>query len=305
MHPSVSEPLSSTRRRWVKQYMLGIATLTGPPWVGTVLSEVTSTGPGSAVIRLKASDVRIHVTVSAFNPNTGTDETTSYQVAALAAPGGSVQYQFSSAPPFTLNRVEANRFVTLNSICTHNGCTVPRFKKHIVGQDSSVPPVPITRAYIECPCHGSRYDIEGRVFRDGSGNSTEPAQFDLARFETSYDAATDIVCITIPDLKLHINSIRMQAHGPGESVRLKLDFPVTAFTRYEIRYQANLNGPLTVVPFSTTPGGAANQTSVFTTLLTHPPDGNFTAYVDSTGSKGFFAVGLVLGDVASEDEVPP
>ena len=79
--------------------MLGsVATLTGPRWVGTVLAEVTSTGPGSAVIRLKALDVRIQVTVSAFNPNTGTDETTSYQVAALAAPGGSVQYQFSSAP---------------------------------------------------------------------------------------------------------------------------------------------------------------------------------------------------------------
>ncbi len=287
---------ASTRRRWVKQFMLGtVASVVGHRWMGTVLADVTQTGPGPAVIRLKAADVSIEVSVTAFNPLTGADETTVYQTSPLAAPGGSVQYAFSSAPPFTLNRVDANRFVTLDSICKHNGCTVPRYKKHIVGGS---PSAPVTQSFIECPCHGSRYDIEGRVIRG-------PALADLTRFETVYDSATDIVSITIPDLQLHIHSTAVQQQGPGAACRFKLVFPVTMFSRYEIRYQENLDGQTTVVPFATTPAGPANQTSVFTNFMNFPQGGNFTAYVDSVGPRGFFVVGLVLGDVPSLDEVAP
>lgn len=285
-----------TRRRWVKRFMLGtVASLAGPRWMGTVLADVTQIGPGPAVIRLKAADVSIEVSVTVSNPQTGVDETTVYQTSPLAAPGGSVQYSFSSAPPFTLNRVDANRFVTLDSICKHNGCTVARYKKHIVGGS---PTAPVIQSFIECPCHGSRYDIEGRVIRG-------PAQADLSRFETAYDSATDIVSITIPDLKLHIHSIAVQQQGPGAACRLKLVFPVTIFSKYEIRYHEDLEGQPAVVPFSTTSTGPANQTSVFTNFLNFPPDGNFTAYVDSVGPRGFFVVGLVLGDVPSMDEVAP
>jgi nitrite reductase/ring-hydroxylating ferredoxin subunit len=200
---------------------------------------------------------------------------------ALAAPGGSVQLKFIDyLKPLTLNRVETDLFVTLDSVCTHSGCTVGRF---IVANNR-----------MSCPCHGSRYDIEGRVFRDANGDSTEPASDDLGRYLTSFDIATGVISITIPDLALHINSISVHQQGPGETVRLKLIFPVSYDAVYEIRYQAEPSGPSSLVSFSTTAGGVANQISVEPEV-----SGNFTAYVEASGPKGFFSVGVRLTEVSA------
>lgn len=250
----ITDLTTSTRRQWVKQFMFGTAAaLTGPAWTSRVLAEVTSTGPGPGVLRIKPS---------------------SYP--ALAAPGGSVQLKFIDyLKPLTLNRVTTERFVTLDSICTHAQCTVGRFI--------------VADGQMRCPCHGSRYDIEGKVFRDGNGISTEPAEDDLGTYLTQFDVPTGIVSITIPDLALHINSISVHQRGPGESVRLKLVFPVSYGAIYEIRYQATLGDPLTLASFSKTPTGVANQTQVGPEA-----EGNFTAYVDAVGSKGFFVVGVRL-----------
>lgn len=250
----ITDLITSTRRQWVKQFMFGTAAaLTGSTWTSRVLAEVTSTGPGPGVLRIKPA---------------------SYP--ALAAPGGSVQLKFIDyLKPLTLNRVTTERFVTLDSICTHSQCTVGRF---IVANNR-----------MRCPCHGSRYDIEGRVFRDSSGESTEPAPDDLGRYATVYDAPTGIISIAIPDLALHINSISVHQQGSGESVRLKLVFPVSYGAIYEIRYQATLGDPLTLATFSKTPTGVANETQVGPEV-----EGNFTAYVDAVGSKGFFVVGVRL-----------
>jgi len=244
----------STRRRWVKQFVLGsAAALVGPRWTSSVLAELTSTGPGPGIIRLKAS-----------------------LFPALADLGGSIQLRFISyIEPFTLNRVTADRFVALDSICTHQGCTVGRF---IVANNR-----------MRCPCHGSRYDIEGRVFRDANGNSTEPAPEDLNRFVTSYDAATDIIAITIPDLALHIESIGIHHKNENGQVRLKLVFPVTFGATYQISHQADLSSSPQIISFSPTPIGPANQNTISPTL-----SGNFTAYVDASGARGFFSVGLKL-----------
>ncbi len=265
---------TSTRRRWVKRFMLGtVATLSGPRWLGTVLADVTSTGPGPAVIRMKVAGIIL-------------PDSQGVPVAVLAAPGGSVQYEFNgSFKHFTLNRVEINRFVTLDSVCTHFGCGVGRYKEQLVSGSPT--------AYMKCPCHGSRYDIEGRVFRDANGVSTEPAKRDLGRYGTTYDAATDIVSITIPNLALNINSISVQQSGPGQATRMKLVIPVTSYSTYEIMYQADFSSPLVRVPFATTPTGSANQTTVFQTS-----SGNFTAYVEASGPHGFFSVGLVMDEVA-------
>lgn len=248
---------TSTRRQWVKRFMFGTAAaLTGSGWTSRVLAEVTSTGPGAGFLRIKPINYP-----------------------ALAAPGGSVQLSFIDyLKPLTLNRVTADRFVTLDSFCTHSGCTVGRF---IVAQNR-----------MRCPCHGSRYDIEGRVFRDQFGVSTEPAPDDLGAYHTQFDASTGIVSIAIPALALHINSISVYQQGPGGSVRMKLVFPVTYGAIYEIRQQATLADPLTLASFSKTPTGLANQTQV------GPEDeGSFTAYVDAVGSKGFFVVGVRLTEI--------
>ena len=57
----------------------------------------------------------------------------------------------------------ARRFHALSMQCTHEGCPVR-------------PPV---NGVITCPCHGSQYDLEGRV-KHG------PAQLPLARYEADY-----------------------------------------------------------------------------------------------------------------------
>lgn len=277
---------SPSRREWIKLFAIGsVATLSGPRWFGSALAEVTSTGPGPAVIRLKVSDVKILVAdeFGVMRP-----------LAVLAAPGGSVQYGFNTGlPPFTLNRVAADRFVTLDSVCTHNGCAVGRYKAHIVGEDDSVePPVPVFGNLMRCPCHGSRYDLEGRVFRDSSGASTEPAGRDLNRFATSYDADSDMVSITIPGLALHVRSISVHHRGPGTMIRLELVVPVTAYSSYEIQYRSDLEGPFTRTMFSTTASGPANQS-----VLTSTSDGDFKVYVDTDAMTGFFAVGLILEDI--------
>ena len=252
-----STRIETTRRRWVKQFILGsAAALIGPRWSSRVLAEVTATGPGPGILRLQPS---------AFP--------------ALANPGGSVQVNFIDyLKPFTLNRVSADLFVTLDSVCTHSGCTVGRF---IVANNR-----------MRCPCHGSRYDIEGRVFRDADGNSTEPAPDDLVRYATTYDTATGIIAITIPDLALHIESISVHQHGENGHLRLKLVFPATYGAVYEIRYQPDLASPLRIAPFSLTPGGEAVLTSVGPQV-----EGNLTAYVDATGPRGFFVVGVKLTEV--------
>ncbi len=245
----------STRRDWVKRFILGsAAALTAPHWAATVMAEET---PGPAVLRLKLSD---------YPP--------------LASPGGSIQLKFIDyLHPFTLNRVDATRFVTLDTKCTHRGCVVGPF----------LVPEGEPAGRMRCPCHGSRYDIEGRVFRDENGVSTEPAPNDLGRFDTSFDAAAGVVSITIPGLVLGIHSLTVQSQDAEGKLRLKLNFPVTDFAKYEVRYHATPEGPYTVIPFSTTAGGPANQTELFPET-----PGNVNVYVDATGPQGFFVVALKL-----------
>lgn len=263
----------TTRRNWVKQFILGsAASLTAPNWIGSVLAEVTSTGPGPGVIRLKAAEIIVQELQLGPNGQVLRDQNGNAifaPVAPLANPGGSVQFNFiQNTAPLTLNRVTADRFVALDSICTHAGCTVARFI--------------LANNRMTCPCHGSRYDIEGRVIRG-------PAEEPLAQFATDYDAASGIVAITIPALALHIESISVHQQGPDGSVRMKLSFPVSYGAIYEIRHQADLAAPFNLVSFSNTPTGVANQT-----VIGPEATGNFTAYVDASGSRGFFTVGVRL-----------
>jgi cytochrome b6-f complex iron-sulfur subunit len=65
---------------------------------------------------------------------------------ALTDVGGAVLVE-STAGVFLLARTGANTFVALEAVCTHEGCTIN-------GADGTT--------YV-CPCHGSRYDRNGRV----------------------------------------------------------------------------------------------------------------------------------------------
>jgi cytochrome b6-f complex iron-sulfur subunit len=90
---------------------------------------------------------------------------------ALAAVGGAVLVQ-SVAGVFLLARTGDATYSAIDAICSHESCTV-------TGTDGAV--------YV-CPCHGSRYDRNGRVVQG-------PASAALRRFATTF--ASGVVTITL------------------------------------------------------------------------------------------------------------
>ena len=78
----------------------------------------------------------------------------------------------SQAGVFLLARTGDNTFSAIDAVCSHESCTV-------TGADGAI--------YV-CPCHGSRYDRNGRVVRG-------PATGALRQFPTSF--ASGVVTIAL------------------------------------------------------------------------------------------------------------
>jgi cytochrome b6-f complex iron-sulfur subunit len=91
----------------------------------------------------------------------------------LAEPNGSaaIQPQGMSDPLFVL-RTGNRQFTVLSPICTHRGCTV-----EVAGER------------LECPCHGSMYDREGKVLQG-------PAERALTRYQATVQG--DRLLIDLP-----------------------------------------------------------------------------------------------------------
>jgi Rieske Fe-S protein len=86
-------------------------------------------------------------------------------VAVLTTDGATLVTQTPGldGAPILIVRDGAHEFHALSMQCTHEGCPV-RAPVHGV---------------ITCPCHGSQYDLQGRVRRG-------PAQLPLARYAVEY-----------------------------------------------------------------------------------------------------------------------
>lgn len=189
---------------------------------------------------------------------------------SLQGVGGSVQLEFSSAiPPLTINRESNAVFHAFDSICTHAGCTVGKYLS--------------TTGSMRCPCHGSRYDIRGRVLQG-------PAQDDLKAHPTVYDPGSGTLEIRVSGLGLQIESIELQGLVAGGDL-LKLSFHSTAYTTYRLHHFPTLDAEPIAVPFSTSPGGPFNQTTVISTQ-----DRTTHLYVNSTSTRGFYAISLDLSE---------
>jgi Rieske Fe-S protein len=78
------------------------------------------------------------------------------------------------AAPILVVRDGAGRFHALSMQCTHEGCPVGS-------------PV---NGVITCPCHGSQYDLAGRVVRG-------PAQLPLARYAVQYHRWTKRLTVRV------------------------------------------------------------------------------------------------------------
>ncbi|HEX6164244.1 MAG TPA: Rieske (2Fe-2S) protein [Vicinamibacterales bacterium] len=89
----------------------------------------------------------------------------------LADAGGAVLVE-STAGVFLVSRNSDSSFSAIDAVCSHQSCTVTSFEGS---------------AYV-CPCHGSRYDRNGRVLNG-------PAVAALRRFPTTF--ASGVVTIAL------------------------------------------------------------------------------------------------------------
>lgn len=99
----------------------------------------------SQTLRVSAKENRVRLALS--------------ELPKLAEPGGFVKvYPFGFAHPIVLFQNASGELFAISTTCTHAGCEVRK-----------------TKSKFECPCHGSQYDLTGRVVRG-------PAPANLTRF---------------------------------------------------------------------------------------------------------------------------
>ena len=101
---------------------------------------------------------------------------TTIDVSRLATDGATL---VTSAPgldgaPILVVRDAGHQFHALSMQCTHEGCPVR---------------APVN-GVITCPCHGSQYDLEGRVRRG-------PAQLPLAKYSVEYHRWTKRLTVRV------------------------------------------------------------------------------------------------------------
>ncbi|MBI4754319.1 MAG: ubiquinol-cytochrome c reductase iron-sulfur subunit [Betaproteobacteria bacterium] len=73
-----------------------------------------------------------------------------------------------------VSRAIKPEYLVLVAICTHLGC-VPTFRKDVAPADLG----PDWPGGFYCPCHGSRFDLAGRVFK----NVPAPLNLEVPRYE--------------------------------------------------------------------------------------------------------------------------
>lgn len=127
----------------------------------TLATMLAGCGGGDADSPTSPSSFGAKLGVSAGRYNgSGVDVTVSGS--ALATVGGAVLVE-SVAGVFLLSRTAESTFTAVDAVCSHQSCTV-------ANADGA--------AYV-CPCHGSRYDRNGRVLAG-------PATAALRQFPTAF-----------------------------------------------------------------------------------------------------------------------
>lgn len=243
---------SLSRRRFVRTFSLGTAfsTFLGKAWQASVLADITPSNVG--LLRVKLSDYP-----------------------ALLEDNGSVRLGLNpidnpSIPlgafyPILINHHTGTTYYAMSTFCSHAGCIVPPFNEGEGG--------------IICPCHGSGYAIDGSLL---NGPALEP----LIQYPVSFDGA-DTLTVEVPNLGYCVNSTLVQN---ATTPRLRLLFPTFENAEYEVRFREQIRDEWTVTPFALSPGGLADQLSVF-------GDGAPAAlFVDRTTATGFYTVAIKVID---------
>ena len=243
--------LPITRRLAIQRFMLVTASaLAGNAWVSRLVA---------ASIPLVRSTGTLILNLNDFP--------------SLTEEGGSVQLDVGLDKPIIINRA-ASAFHVLSAFCQHNGCTVNAFDPDL--------------GVMRCPCHGSRYNIDGSL-------NQGPALRGLDKFDATFNG-NDRLTITLPGITFAARDIAV-TRRVGATTRLKLSFNATIFTSYQVQYRPSLT-PGTqaqTIPFSLTPNGSATETTYRNTVFnSSDPLPRVDLYVDVTGPVGFFSIVLAL-----------
>ena len=245
------------RRRFIKMFALATAysrVLEGN-WFGTVLAEVSlQPRPNLGILRLNVADF------PALLSDFGSVRIGTSRLVANVPTG--IFY------PLLINRAPGGQFHALNSECTHAGCAVPTFNR---SSGSST-----------CPCHDSRFAIDGRRI---SG----PASFPLQSYRSSIDGA-NVLTVEIPDWPHEVVGSAVEG-GATPKPRFRLKFLAFGNLEFEVLFRPSLTQAWERVPFALTPDGSANQT-VFPGI-----DDFASLYVDRTAEAGFYAVAIRIRSV--------
>jgi Rieske Fe-S protein len=248
---ALSPFVASDRRKFLKHFALSTAVsiFGGKLWKGSVLADVDPYGQPVARIQIKISDYP-----------------------ALENQFGSVRFAFAhpldpyNGPyPFALSNAGEGVFYAVDTRCSHQGCPVEAFDGAAFA--------------MVCYCHGSEYDIMGKVTRG-------PAVNDLWQYQATFDGV-DTVTVVIPGIDMTIRNVQVQ-EKTGDTVRFRLDFPTIDTGYYRVFFRPDFDVAPVEIPFSTTPTGAATETQL-------TGNGGIKAvYVDATLPKGFFSVALIV-----------
>lgn len=241
-------PQATTRRRFLATFSLGTAVSLCSPWQTRLLASAPPFPPNADRLRIRPS-----------------------QYPVLAEPGGSLRLKFRQIDnALIINRIAEDHFVALNSTCTHQGCQVGKFLT--------------ANGYMRCPCHGSRYDLAGRVF------ANQPAEEDLAQYPQVYDAANDTLDIHIPGISLDVQILKHQTTQSGPPV-VALRVETTSFCTYEIHFRSSLEAAPQPALFALVADGP------FTLSQLRPETNQVrTVYLPALGDMGFFQLALILTD---------
>jgi Rieske Fe-S protein len=232
-----------TRRGFVKIVWFGAASssLFGKPWLATAVAAPSAAAAGGTGV--------LHLSVSDFP--------------ALQSANGSVRLSVTNNTgvfyPLLVNRGAGNQFFTLSTRCTHQGCVVPPFS---TAAGASV-----------CPCHGSRYAIDGTVIGG-------PALASLTRYTHTFDGANSLR-IQLPGLGYSISTLAVQT---GAGPRMRIRFTTLQNAAYEVRFRQSILDPWSIIMFATTADGGAVNNVIFGNGSTRD------VFVDRTTPSGFYAI---------------
>ena len=138
----------TTRRDFIKDTLAGITIVGFMPSILMSCSEESTTGSNT--------------------------KTVTVDVTSLDADGKALRSTLPNGTPIMVVRRPSLKFVTLELICTHEGCS----------GDS----LALVAPGLQCQCHGSRYDLDGNV-------TGGPAARDLKTYTTTYDSVKNEVTI--------------------------------------------------------------------------------------------------------------